>query len=162
MIWFTADHHFGHGNIITHCARPYRSAIEMDFDLVRRWNDVVMPGDTVWHLGDFAWRGCVDLPDIFAALHGRKHLIRGNHDRRDVLALPWSEPPRASWMIEIDGVRIYMSHHPRQPPPGAFGLYGHMHGRQPDEPISRAFDVGVDVWDYAPIGWPEARAVLGA
>ena len=36
--------------------RPFASLAEMDDALIRRWNEVVRPGDTVWHLGDFAHR----------------------------------------------------------------------------------------------------------
>ena len=36
---------------------------------------------------------------------------------------------------------------------GAWHLYGHSHGRIPEFDNMFAFDVGVDVWDYAPIPW---------
>jgi len=36
---------------------------------------------------------------------------------------------------------------------GAGHLYGHSHGRLPEFDNMFCFDVGVDVWDYAPIPW---------
>jgi calcineurin-like phosphoesterase family protein len=36
---------------------------------------------------------------------------------------------------------------------GAWHLYGHSHGRMPEFDNMFAFDVGIDVWDYAPIPW---------
>lgn len=55
--WFTADTHFGHSNIITHCSRPFASVDEMDRCLTANWNAVVQPDDDVYVVGDFAFRG---------------------------------------------------------------------------------------------------------
>ncbi len=54
--WFTADHHFGHANIIDFCQRPFADVDAMDEALVARWNEVVGDEDEVWYLGDFAYR----------------------------------------------------------------------------------------------------------
>ena len=54
QIFFTADTHFGHANIIKYCHRPFATVEEMDDALVRNWNAVVSPDATVFHLGDFA------------------------------------------------------------------------------------------------------------
>ena len=40
-IWFTADEHYGHENIIRHCNRPFADAAEMERELVRRHNALV-------------------------------------------------------------------------------------------------------------------------
>jgi len=37
-IWFTADFHFGHNNIIPYCNRPFRSVEEMDLTILERLN----------------------------------------------------------------------------------------------------------------------------
>ena len=37
-VFFTADPHFGHTNIIRYENRPFASAEEMDQELIRRWN----------------------------------------------------------------------------------------------------------------------------
>ena len=54
--FFTADSHFGHGGALGLFRRPFASVVVMDEALVAAWNMVVGPGDTVWHLGDFAVR----------------------------------------------------------------------------------------------------------
>jgi len=56
MIYFTADHHFGHANIIRHCSRPFSSVAEMDASLLENWNSCVGQNDTVYILGDLFFR----------------------------------------------------------------------------------------------------------
>lgn len=79
MIFFTADHHFYHTNIIRYCSRPFVTVEEMNEEMVKRWNSVVSPGDIVYYLGDFS---LAKRPvEYFAPrLNGEKHLIMGNHD----------------------------------------------------------------------------------
>lgn len=54
MIYYTADLHFGHANIIKLCHRPFASIEEMDEKLIEKWNNKVKNGDTVYIVGDFA------------------------------------------------------------------------------------------------------------
>jgi len=80
--WIIGDTHFGHPNILIHCARPFSTVQQMDEALTSNWNSVVKPEDLVWHLGDFT-AFVKDLARIEAyrkALNGRIRLIRGNHD----------------------------------------------------------------------------------
>lgn len=82
-IFLTSDTHFGHSKILTiedngQPIRPFDSLDHMHAVLVERWNAVVAPGDTVYHLGDVSMtrQGL----QILESLNGRKVLIRGNHD----------------------------------------------------------------------------------
>jgi calcineurin-like phosphoesterase family protein len=77
-IWFTADTHFGHSNIIKHCSRPFADADEMDAALITTWNAVIQPKDIVWHLGDFAFRSAKNPGDYLKKLYGAKQLVVGN------------------------------------------------------------------------------------
>ena len=75
-VWFTADLHLGHGNIIKYCLRPFLSAEERqravrdprgkwrvaeetvarhDAALLDAVNSHVAEADTLWVLGDFCW-----------------------------------------------------------------------------------------------------------
>jgi calcineurin-like phosphoesterase family protein len=49
--------------------------------MIERWNSVVRPNDTVWHLGDF----CFGRKNLVIAerLYGKKKLVMGNHDNYD-------------------------------------------------------------------------------
>ena len=81
MIFFTADLHFGHGNIIRHCNRPFASADEMDAALIHNWNSSVGQKDEIYILGDFTMRSAAEAHRYLTQLNGRKYFIRGNHDR---------------------------------------------------------------------------------
>ena len=79
--FFTSDTHFGHARIIELSNRPFRDVEHMNTEIVRRWNETVMPDDTVFHLGDVAL-GPIDLSlPIVSRLNGYKILVNGNHDR---------------------------------------------------------------------------------
>lgn len=44
-IFFTADHHFGHANIIKFSERPFESMEEMNEELIKRWNEKIGKDD---------------------------------------------------------------------------------------------------------------------
>lgn len=52
MIYFTADTHFWHENIIRFCNRPFTCAAEMDEALIANWNSRVKGNDIIYILGD--------------------------------------------------------------------------------------------------------------
>ena len=150
--FFTADTHFGHEGAIRMCGRPFASVDEMTREMIARWNAVVAPGDTVWHLGDFAFKMPVaDARRIFDMLHGRKSLIRGNHDKAAVAVWPW-ESVHDLHEIAVDGRRVIMCHYPLAEWAGYYRdsihLFGHVHGNRS---VAGAVDVGVDVWDFRPV-----------
>jgi len=51
MIYFTADDHLGHKNIIRFCDRPFHNVHNMNKLLIQNWNEVVSHNDTVFVLG---------------------------------------------------------------------------------------------------------------
>lgn len=52
-IWFTADFHLGHANIIRYCDRPFRDIADMDTEIIDRLNSAVSERDFLYFLGDF-------------------------------------------------------------------------------------------------------------
>lgn len=145
-VFFTADTHFGHGKILQHCERPYPNAEEMDRDMVRIWNETVGVADTVYHLGDFSLKGTAFVRPLLRQLHGRKILVRGNHDRSGV-ADGW-DAVHDMLLIDTNDGPAFLCHYPLREWPqqwrGAVHLYGHVHGSLYPEPGS--MDVGWDVW----------------
>lgn len=141
-IYWTSDTHFGHRNIIKYCKRPFASKEEiesgrisdasvqrMDEALIANWNAIVKPGDTVYHLGDFANATKVTrVQSILDRLHGTKHLCPGNHDRKladKVTGWTSIEPYRE---LRMDGELIVMLHYGmrvwNKSHRGAIQLYG--------------------------------------
>lgn len=49
MIYFTADTHFGHKNIIKHAKRPFNNVTQMDQIIIDNWNTRVNENDIVYH-----------------------------------------------------------------------------------------------------------------
>ena len=81
-VFFTADMHFGHKNVISFDRRPFETVEEMDEKLIRRWNAKVGKGDLVYVLGDMIWKTRNgDAEALIRSLNGQIILIKGNHDR---------------------------------------------------------------------------------
>jgi len=82
MIWVTGDTYSYHANIIRYTCRPFSDVWQMEQALRANWNDAVTQDDTVYVLGDFAMdRGYEhEVKHTFEGFHGRRRLLRGNHD----------------------------------------------------------------------------------
>ena len=48
MIYFTADTHFGHANVVWMCGRPYPDVEVMNEAMIAAWNERVHGNDTVY------------------------------------------------------------------------------------------------------------------
>ena len=81
MIYFTSDLHFYHENIIKSVNRPFKNAEQMNDTLIKNWNNKVQPHDEIYILGDFTMKGYTFATTILYQLKGKKHLIKGNHDK---------------------------------------------------------------------------------
>lgn len=79
MIYFTADLHLDHKNILL-SRQGFSSIEEMNERLISNWQGVVSKEDTVYIIGDFSYRSPVSVKQYLKQLPGRKILIRGNHD----------------------------------------------------------------------------------
>jgi calcineurin-like phosphoesterase family protein len=160
-IFFTSDTHFGHGGALGLYRRPFLSVAAMNEAIVERWNETVGPDDEIWHLGDFAIRQRpAVVAEIFARLHGRKHLVTGNNDPPGTIGLDGWDSVQPYAEITVDGASLVLCHYPfrswRGMGKGSVNLHGHCHGRLKPQP--RQFDVGVDVWGFRPV---RLRTILG-
>lgn len=148
-IYFTADTHFGHDNVLKLDGRPFANVGEMDDEIVARWNGTVRQCDTVYHLGDFSLRFSPEyLSGILERLNGEIRLVCGNHDGtlRKMLrnrALPKGVADKFAFVGDYkearsEGLRFRMSHYPMPCYNGryhtrngeneaTFMLHGHVH-----------------------------------
>ena len=115
-IWITSDLHLGHNKDFLWHPRGFNSIEEHDKEVIKRWNEIVSPNDTVYVLGDLM------LGDNDASLHkieqliGNIHIIIGNHDTDtrielykklwNVVSVEWG------YRLRYKGITFYMSHYP--------------------------------------------------
>ena len=159
MIWFTADQHFGHENVIKYCQRPFRNSNHMTEVLQGKYNARVTPEDTVFFLGDLTLSNSPFIIEgILKRLQGTKVLILGNHDKLD--ALRYVDVGFQSVHTSLVVEEFTLVHDPalsavdrnRQ------FLCGHVH-----ELFKRqrnCLNVGVDVWDFFPASIGDVRNEL--
>lgn len=151
---FTSDTHFYHKNIIEYCKRPYGSVEHMNDSLISNWNSVVDPDDDLWFIGDFSFGTVSETEEVLQRLHGRKHLIAGNHDRYGRCAkLDWNKyfvSKQDYLRLKIDGHKLVLCHFPFHSwERGYINLHGHTHGSYESKWMQH--DVGVDVNNYTPL-----------
>ncbi len=161
-IFFTADTHFSHKNIIKYCNRPFSCAQEMDEMLIKNWNDTVTPSDTIYHLGDFAFDN--NPEKYLVRLNGQKFLIKGNHDKKPVQVCRGWQQVSDYKEIKIERQTIILFHYAlrvwNKSCHSSWSLYGHSHGGLPDDPKSLSIDVGVDCHGYKPISFEKVRSLM--
>lgn len=161
--WFTADTHFGHAKAIEHSQRPFSDVREMDQELIARWNERVKPKDDVWHLGDFNFRGDTTTETYVRQLHGRIHIVWGNHDDAYARKSPhlFASVQDVKYLRHY-GERLYLSHYAhrvwRGSHQGSWHLFGHSHGALAN--LNRSMDVGVDAQGYVPVSFEEIGAYM--
>ncbi|GAF97624.1 unnamed protein product, partial [marine sediment metagenome] len=138
-LFFSADLHLGHAKIIDHCRRPFDSVGQMNECLVERWNETVAPGDTVYLLGDVAYKAD-DADSLLDRMHGNIRLVRGDHDKnphttkgRAINLARFEQMIPFGTEIEMAGQLVVLCHFPMDSwegkYEGSFMLHGHSHGK---------------------------------
>lgn len=152
--FITGDTHFGHQLAFEHRRKSFHSLDDMDATMIRWWNGIVSPKDTVWHVGDFALCGAKRLDEILAALDGKIRLVRGNHDD----SIKGARAKRFEWIgdaatMKLGEHRAELLHYPmevwRGSHHGACHFHGHSHGSLTTDRPKR-LDVGCDDWGHMP------------
>jgi calcineurin-like phosphoesterase family protein len=131
----TSDLHFSHANIIKYCKRPFQNINEMNFTMIKNWNEVVSYNDTIFVLGDFMFsRNLIDIENVVSQLNGNKILIMGNHDTfsiDDYKNIGFNEVYEHMLEIRIHNSLWIMNHYQmalwNKSHKGSFHLFGHEH-----------------------------------
>jgi len=175
-IYFTADCHFDHANIIIYAKRPFLKKGDlidkrywtsegikgercqlMNEELVKQWNKTVSEEDTVYHLGDFSFKGVKNAQKWEEKLNGKIIHIQGNHDRNSGV-----KSYLVKGILVFSNKVVLAQHHPPHdnneiPKECDFFICGHVHDKWKHKIIGNipVINVGVDVWNYAPVSITE-------
>lgn len=160
-IWFTADPHLYHANIIWMNKRPFKDCDEMYAHFLNDWKSKVKDDDYVFILGDVLWGSQASrLKSLADNLNGHVCIVLGNHDKEKTANGVngsnfdcFESVSRADYIrvkSEKNGIdqNIFMSHYPALSWPnkgrGSIHLHGHVHGNM-DEFNENSPDLRVDV-----------------
>jgi calcineurin-like phosphoesterase family protein len=126
-----SDLHLGHLNIVKFCdkdgnrIRPFESIEKHDETILTNWNNVVTPEDTVYVLGDVV----INKNSLgkMNAFHGRKILVKGNHDIFDLRHyMPYFDDIRAC-IVRNNMIFSHIPVHDSQLERWAVNVHGHLH-----------------------------------
>jgi calcineurin-like phosphoesterase family protein len=154
-IFFIADTHFGHANIIKYENRPFETVEQMDKAIIQNWRNVVSKHDTIFVLGDFSFYNKEITTKIMRQLTGNKILIKGNHDVKSnqwYLDVGFDEVSKYpiiynEWYVLQHEPPMYMSS-----TCPFFYIYGHVHGTKMYQTLtSISACVSVERWNYTPV-----------
>lgn len=157
-VFFIADTHFSHKNIINLCDRPFSNVNEMDNTMINNWNSVVKKEDKVFMVGDFALSGKNKIIEIGQQLNGRKTLILGNHDGASKKTYYEAGFEYVSKYPIIFEEFFIISHKPQFVK--NHGLYVNIFGHVHDNPMyndysKNSFCVSAERIDYTPVEFNE-------
>ena len=168
MIYFTADLHLGHANIIKHCERPFSSADEMDEYLISAWNSRVHLNDSVYIIGDFIFRSIKSPEEYLKRLNGKKHLILGNHDTNWIKKIDLAQYfAIVERFVEFSNGqhKITLCHYPMMSwnniAKGSYMIHGHIHNKRDSfyfsliRQMPNLLNAGIDINDFHPVKFDE-------
>lgn len=141
MKYFTADLHIDHEKAMSFPKRKGITLVEWQDLMLDCINSQVKRSDTLYILGDFAFKPKMWRPKIKC---GQVYLIKGNHDPSDLQckAIFGQDRVKDSMCIKVCDVQTYLLHYPCLVWPashyGSYHLHGHLH------------DGRTDFWDEIP------------
>lgn len=163
-IYFTSDTHFGHDKDFIYALRGFNSIQEHDEAIMKNWNKEIKMNDIVYHLGDVCLGDDEKSIEYLKRLHGKIHIILGNHDSdrriqlykecKNVVSVSFAE------RIKVGKYTLFLSHAPsntyvigKRLGRTMLNLFGHTH--QTDSPfindIPYAYNVGLDCHNNKPV-----------
>lgn len=156
-IFFIGDTHIGHRNIINFYPehRPFNNIEDHDWEIIRRWNEIVNHNDTVFHLGDVVF-GQNNMWKL-GHLKGNKQLILGNHDKqpmREYLKY-FTKIHGVKYIGRNDAILTHVPVHPEQLNRWNINIHGHLHAINMEDP--RYVNVSCEQNELYPISWEQLQ-----
>lgn len=141
-IRYLSDCHFSHRNILRYDNRPWQNVADMEREMIALWNKTVAPNDAVYILGDVVWSNKYEeWRRILSWLNGTLYIVKGNHDKTEILERLANDGVIAGWSHQIvvqdpdqNGKSRYvvLNHSPmpffvNMHHDNTYHLYGHVH-----------------------------------
>ena len=176
-IYFSADYHFNHADIIKYTNRPFyrqndligdcelskkvwvsdkiklKRTEEMNNAIIRNHNSVLSKDDVLYHLGDFYFKGKTTKQMFEQKLNGSIVHVCGNHDMNNK-----NKTYIDKMFLVFGGLYVLAQHHPVKniseiPYDVDLILCGHVHNKWKINFVDNILmiNVGIDVWDYKPV-----------
>ena len=175
-VWFTADLHLFHKNVIRYSNRPFTDVDGMNATLLENINKSVLPNDDLYILGDLIFGTSAQAQEFLRQVRCKNlFFVFGNHDkemRKDAIK-PFFKSMDEYKEISIHNKednshqKICLFHYPVLEWNGAFRsswmLHGHTHGNlQYPEVLAdkKIADVGVDCWNYSPVSFTQLKELF--
>jgi calcineurin-like phosphoesterase family protein len=156
IVRFIADLHLSHTNMAKR--RGFSTVEEHDEYIITKWNSVVNKRDVTYILGDVTMEKSSPYP-LLDRLNGIKHIVLGNHDRRQDTKKLFQYVESVGGMINYKGV--FLTHCPIHSDELTYGIPKNIHGHIHDKvvmkmldgwevPDERYFCVSCEQVDYTP------------
>lgn len=177
MDMYVSDTHFGHTNVLRQCRPQFSSVEEMNETIIKNINDRMKKSDTLYIVGDFAYRSKRPIVEYLEAIKPKKVLIVGNHDRDWLRHLDEEELGRQfvgiyqQFSLKKNGIELHFNHYPqlawnRSHYFGqSFSICGHIHNAGESNLAARLFpqvrcqfNAGVDINGFQPVTFAELVA----
>ena len=135
IVRFIADLHLSHQNMATR--RGFSSIEEHDEHIIAQWNSVVNKRDVTYILGDITMEKSSPYP-LLDRLNGIKHIVLGNHDRRQDTKKLFDYAESICGMINYKGV--FLTHCPMHSDELNYGIVKNIHGHIHDKVVMKMLD----------------------
>jgi calcineurin-like phosphoesterase family protein len=149
-----------------HGLRDFKNLEDMNLTIINRINEKVTQNDILFLLGDIAFGGQGSIDKLMSQIICQNvHCIFGNHDKNLEKNVDNCQRYFKSCdyykEIEVDGQFIVLFHYAmrifNREHKSGWALYGHSHGKLPDDKNSLSIDCGVDTNLFYPYSFRDIK-----
>ncbi len=112
MLYFIADTHFFHKNILK--LNPQKRKPGFEKKILKNLSEILKPEDYLFVIGDFIWEFRKEFVNTWRSIPGRKFLVKGNHDEwieEDKLCLFFEKIYSFHTLVEAKEKRLLLCHY---------------------------------------------------
>ncbi len=168
MIFFTADFHLSHKNILNYCNRQFKNIEDMNRTILQNLEESIRTNDVLYFLGDLTFKEKMahEFFEKFSDIEVEIHFIIGNHDSKSVIKIVQEYCASVGHLknIQIEGQHITLSHYPmlvwHKSHFNSWQLFGHSHGRLSFTGLGKQYDVGVDNNSFYPVSFDQLLEIM--